>query len=119
MGRRRRQTTEGDLLGGTLDMLILRVLQAGPAHGLFVAQAIERRSDDRLLVEQGSLYPALHRLEARGWIAASWGLSDTNRRARFYRLTPKGRRQLAVETTRWEQLTHAIGRVLRPVAGSE
>jgi transcriptional regulator len=95
-------------------MLILRVLRAGPAHGLFIAQAIERRSDDVLLVEQGSLYPALHRLEERKWIAADWGVSDTNRRARFYRLTPAGKRQLAAEENRWASIVHAIGRVMRP-----
>lgn len=114
MGRRRKKGAEGDLLAGTLDMLILRVLRAGPAHGLFIAQAIERRSDDVLLVEQGSLYPALHRLEERKWIAADWGVSDTNRRARFYRLTPAGKRQLAAEENRWASIVHAIGRVMRP-----
>jgi PadR family transcriptional regulator len=113
MGRRRKAGGEGDLMAGTLDMLILRILRAGPAHGLFIAQAIERRSDDVLLVEQGSLYPALHRIEERGWIAADWGVSDSGRRARFYRLTAKGRRQLEAETDRWETLVHAIGRVMR------
>jgi len=116
MGRRRREPGEGDMLAGTLDMLILRVLQAGPAHGLFIAQNIERRSDDVLLVEQGSLYPALHRLEARGWITAYWGTSDSNRRARFYRLTSVGRKQLAVESSRWESLVRAVGRVMHPSA---
>jgi transcriptional regulator len=114
MGRRREAGAERDLMGGTLDMLILRVLRAGPAHGLFIAQQIERRSDDVLLVEQGSLYPALHRLEERRWIAAEWGVSDTNRKARFYRLTPAGRKQLAAEENRWATLVHAIGRVMRP-----
>ncbi len=95
-------------------MLILRMLQAGPAHGLQIAQDIERRSDDVLLVEQGSLYPALHRLEDRGWIASSWGVSDTNRRARFYRLTPKGKKQLVTESSRWESLTRAVARAMRP-----
>jgi transcriptional regulator len=101
-------------MAGTLDMLILQILRAGPAHGLFVAQAIERRSDDVLLVEQGSLYPALHRLEQRKWIAAEWGVSDSNRRARFYRLTPAGRRQLMAEESRWRSMVQAIGRVMRP-----
>lgn len=114
MGRRRRATGQGDLIAGTLDMLILRTLQAGPAHGLFIAQSIERRSADVLLVEQGSLYPALHRLEERGWIAAYWGTSDTNRRARFYKLTAKGRRELLMETSRWESLVQAVGCVMRP-----
>jgi len=114
MGRRRKTAGEGDLIAGTLDMLILRTLQAGPAHGLFIAQSIERRSDDVLLVEQGSLYPALHRLEERGWIAAYWGTSESNRRARFYRLTPRGRKQLRAEASRWESLVQAVGRVMRP-----
>lgn len=114
MRRRQDPRAERDLLAGTLDMLILRMLQAGPAHGLQIAQDIERRSDDVLLVEQGSLYPALHRLEERGWIASSWGVSDTNRRARFYRLTPKGKRQLVTESSRWESLTRAVARAMRP-----
>jgi PadR family transcriptional regulator, regulatory protein PadR len=95
-------------------MLILRMLQAGPAHGLQIAQDIERRSDNVLLVEQGSLYPALHRLEARGWIASDWGISDTNRRARFYQLTRKGRTQLTTESGRWDTLTQAVARAMRP-----
>lgn len=112
--RRRTGQTDRDLLAGSLDMLILQTLRAGAAHGLQIAQAIERQSEDVLLIEQGSLYPALHRLEIRGWIASEWGTSDTNRRARFYRLTPKGRKQLAAEATRWEVLTQAIARVMRP-----
>jgi len=107
---------EGDLLAGTLDMLILRILQAGAAHGLEIAQRIQRQSDEVLLVEQGSLYPALHRLEERGWISPFWGTSDTNRRARFYRLTARGRKRLLAETSRWESLARAVGRVLRPVS---
>lgn len=114
MRRRAGATGERDLLGGTLDMLILRTLQMGAAHGLQIAQAIEQRSDAVLLVEQGSLYPALHRLEARGWIASGWGLSDTNRRARFYTLTAKGRRQLENEASRWQSLADAVARVMRP-----
>jgi PadR family transcriptional regulator, regulatory protein PadR len=102
------------MLAGTLDMLILRIVQGGPVHGLDIAQRIERQSDDVLLVEQGSLYPALHRLEERGWIAAEWGTSETNRRARFYRLTSKGRKHLTAETTRWASLVRAVGRVLTP-----
>ena len=101
MGRRRNAQAERDLLAGTLEMLILRMLQAGIAHGLQIAQEIERRSDDVLLVEQGSLYPALHRLEERGWITSAWGVSDTNRKARYYQLTPAGRKQLATESSRW------------------
>ncbi len=96
-------------------MLILRMLQAGPAHGLQIAQEIERRSDDVLLVEQGSLYPALHRLEERGWIASAWGVSDTNRKARYYQLTSIGKKQLATESSRWETLTRAVARAMRPV----
>ena len=110
--RRRKQEQGGDMLAGTLDLLILRTLLAGSAHGLNIAESIEVRSEDALLVEQGSLYPALHRLEERGWIASFWGTSDTNRRARYYRLTPKGRRKLLTETSRWEHLARAVGRVL-------
>ena len=99
---------------GTLDLLILRTLQAGPAHGHAIAKAIERNSEDVLLVEQGSLYPALHRLIQRRWIAVEDGVSENNRKAKFYRLTPAGRKQLAVETSKWDALAAAIGRILRP-----
>ncbi len=102
------------LLQGTLDLLILRVLQSRPAHGHAVASAIRHSSEDVFLVEEGSLYPGLHRLLKRGWITSESGLSENNRKARFYRLTPKGRKQLLVETTKWEKLTRAIARVLRP-----
>ncbi|HUG54462.1 MAG TPA: PadR family transcriptional regulator [Vicinamibacteria bacterium] len=104
----------GELLQGTLDLLVLKTLALGPAHGHTVAHVIERRSDDVLQVEHGSLYPALHRLEDRGWIASFWGTSENNRRARYYRLTPQGRRQLAEQTSRWDDLVRAIERVLRP-----
>jgi transcriptional regulator len=104
----------GDLLLGTLDLLVLRTLQLGAAHGYEIAQAIERRSEDVLQVEQGSLYPALHRLEDRGWIASFWGTSENNRRARYYRLTAAGRRRLAAERARWDELTRAVARVLAP-----
>jgi transcriptional regulator len=104
-----------ELLQGTLDLLILRTLRIGPAHGHEIAKAIEQSSDDVLRVEQGSLYPALHRLIKRGWIDFEHGTSDNNRRAKYYRLTPKGRRQLAVETSKWETLARAIARVLKPV----
>jgi PadR family transcriptional regulator, regulatory protein PadR len=103
-----------ELLQGTLDMLILRTLRRGPAHGHAIAKNIERNSDEVLQVEQGSLYPALHRLIQRGWISAEEGVSENNRRAKFYRLTAKGRKQLAVETTKWDRLARAIGAVLRP-----
>jgi transcriptional regulator len=111
---RRTRSTQGDMLQGTLDLLVLRTLVLGPAHGHAIAHAIERGSDSVLQVEHGSLYPALHRLEDRGLIASFWGTSENNRRARYYRLTPAGKTQLAHETSRWEQLVHAIGRVLRP-----
>ena len=103
-----------ELLQGTLDLLILRTLQLGPAHGYAIAKAIEFRSDEVLQVEQGSLYPALHRLIKRGWISAEEGTSENNRRAKFYNLTAKGRRQLAVETGKWDKLAGAIARILRP-----
>ena len=104
-----------ELLQGTLDLLILRTLQLGPAHGHAIARAIELKSDDVLQVEQGSLYPALHRLIQRGWISVKEGTSENNRRAKFYRLTAKGRRQLTVETSKWDRLANAIARILRPV----
>jgi PadR family transcriptional regulator len=103
-----------ELLQGTLDLLILRTLLLGPAHGHAIAKAIEFNSDDVLQVEQGSLYPALHRLIKRGWISFEDGTSENNRRAKFYRLTPKGRRQLAAETSKWDTLAAAIARILRP-----
>jgi transcriptional regulator len=103
-----------ELLQGTLDLLILRTLRFGPAHGHAVAKAIEHGSDDVLQVEQGSLYPALHRLIKRGWITFEDGTSENNRRAKFYRLTAKGRKQLEVETSKWETLARAVGRILRP-----
>jgi PadR family transcriptional regulator, regulatory protein PadR len=107
-----------EFLQGTLDMLVLRTLALGPAHGHAIAHAIERNSDDVLQVEQGSLYPALHRLIRRGWIEAEHGLSENNRRAKFYRLTPQGRSQLTAETSKWQKFAAAIARVMRP-AGSE
>jgi transcriptional regulator len=103
-------------LQGTLDLLILRTLLFRPAHGHAIAKAIERNSEDVLQVEQGSLYPALHRLTNRGWISVEDGTSENNRRAKFYRLTPKGRRQLQVETNKWDRLAGAIARILRPTS---
>ena len=103
-----------ELLQGTLDLLILRTLLLGPAHGHAIAKAIEFRSDNVLQVEQGSLYPALHRLIKRGWISVESGTSENNRRAKFYRMTRKGRRQLERETSKWDRLARAIGRILRP-----
>lgn len=104
-----------ELLQGTLDLLILRTLLPGPAHGHAVAKHIQRTSEDLLQVETGSLYPALHRLEAKGWIAASWDLSDKGKRAKYYRLTPLGRKQLAAEESKWQVLTRAIALILSPV----
>src|SRR5215467_8342617 len=98
-----------ELLQGTLDLLILRTLLAGPAHGHAIAKHIQRTSEDLLQVETGSLYPALHRLEAKGWIAASWELSEKRKRARFYRLTPQGRKQLIEEQSKWEMFSRAMG----------
>jgi transcriptional regulator len=117
MPRKGSPPLEGELIQGTLDLLILRTLAPGPAHGHTIAHAIERRSDEVLQVEHGSLYPALHRLQDRGWITSSWGTSENNRRARFYRLTPAGRRHLVSQTSRWAELVRAIDRVLRPASG--
>ena len=111
-----RERTE--LLQGTLDLLILRTLLLGPVHGHAIAKAIEFNSEDVLQVEQGSLYPALHRLIKRRWISAEAGTSENNRRAKFYKLTPKGRRQLTLEIRKWDKLAQAIARILRP-AGQE
>jgi PadR family transcriptional regulator PadR len=104
------------LLQGTLDLLILRTLILGPQHGQGIAAAIELSSHDELLVEHGALYPALQRLEERGWISARWGTSANNRKARFYSLTAAGRKQLVKETNKWKRLAAAIGRVLEPGA---
>jgi PadR family transcriptional regulator PadR len=114
MPKRNAPPLEGEMLQGTLDMLVLRTLSLGPAHGHTIAYAIERGSEDVLEVEHGSLYPALHRLEDRGWIASFWGTSENNRKARYYRLTPAGRKQLAAQTSRWDELVRAINRILRP-----
>ena len=103
-----------EFLQGTLDVLILRTLLAEPQHGHAIAKHIQRTSEDLLQVETGSLYPALHRLEAKGWVAASWELSDKGKRARYYRLTPSGRKQLAEEQSKWEAFSRAMGLVLRP-----
>ncbi len=107
-----RSNKEQELLLGTLDMLILQTLVMGPAHGHTIAHIIEHTSDQVLQIEQGSLYPALHRLEDRGWVSSCWGASENNRRARFYRLTAAGRKHLHQQTHRWRTMVHAIGSVL-------
>src|SRR3954471_5852514 len=104
MPKKQTKASQTEILQGTLDMLILQTLTPGAAHGHTIAHAIERRSEDVLLVEHGSLYPALHRLELRGWIASFWGTSENNRKARYYRLTAAGRKQLNVEMSRWERV---------------
>ena len=116
--RKTRPDARGDMLQGTLDMLILRTLLTGPAHGHTVASVIEKSSDDVLQVEHGSLYPALHRLEDLGLIAAFWGTSENNRKARYYRLTPAGKQQLGARTSRWEALVAAVNQVLKPAPES-
>ena len=114
MSRRKTNSARGEMLQGTLDMLILRSLILGPAHGHTIALLIEQSSEDVLLVEHGSLYPALHRLEDQGLIVSFWGTSENNRKAKYYRVTPEGRRHLIEERNRWESLVQAVGRVLGP-----
>jgi PadR family transcriptional regulator PadR len=104
-----------ELLRGTLDLLILRTLLPGPTHGHAIAKHIQRTSEDLLQVETGSLYPALYRLEAKGWIAASWEMSEKGKRARYYRITPKGRRQLTSEQSKWDAFARAMGLLLKPL----
>jgi PadR family transcriptional regulator, regulatory protein PadR len=113
MPKKPSRQTKIDLLQGTLDMLILRTLLFGAKHGHSIAHSIEHTSGEALKLDHGSLYPALQRLERRGWITASWGTSENNRRARYYRLTRVGRKQLTAETTKWERLTEAIASILR------
>ena len=105
---------QGEMLQGTLDMLVLKTLAPGAAHGHTIAKIIERGSGDFLQVEQGSLYPALYRLEERGWIASFWGSTENNRKAKYYRLTPAGRKQLIEQTSRWDSLVRAIGQIMHP-----
>jgi PadR family transcriptional regulator, regulatory protein PadR len=111
---RQKPPSRVELLQGTLDLLILNTLLAGPTHGHAIAKHIQRTSEDLLQVETGSLYPALHRLEAKGWVAASWNLSDKGKRARYYRLTPLGRKQLATEQSKWRAFARAMGLILDP-----
>jgi PadR family transcriptional regulator PadR len=114
MARKSRSDARGDMLQGTMDMLILKTLLLGPAHGHTIAHAIERTSEDILQVEHGSLYPALHRLEHSGVIASFWGTSENNRKAKYYRITAAGRKHLLNERSRWESLVAAVTRVLGP-----
>jgi PadR family transcriptional regulator len=108
-----------ELLQGTLDMLVLRTLQWGPRHGHGIGQAISQQSDDLLKVETGSLYPALHRLEKRGWLSSKWGISEANHKAKYYELTAAGKEQLLRERDRWSQLVSVIGRIMNPAASEE
>jgi len=112
MSTRNPESGRVPLLQGTLDLLILRTLLFGKQHGQGIARAIQATSEDELLVDHGSLYPALQRLEAKGWVQAEWGTSESNRKARYYRLTPSGKKQLTSETKQWERLAAAVGRIL-------
>jgi transcriptional regulator len=115
----KKNQSNSEMLKGTLDMMVLRTLVSGDAHGHTIAKAIEHTSEDLLQVEQGSLYPALHRLEDRKWLSSYWGASENNRKAKYYRLTPEGRRQLVRETSRWRQMTRAIGLVMGEEGGAQ
>ena len=114
MPKRESYRSQIELLQGTLDMLILRTLQWGPQHGHGIGQAIRSSSDEALQIEHGSLYPALHRLEKAGWLAAEWKTSEANRRAKYYRVTPAGRKQLVHEQNKWNETVKTIARVMRP-----
>jgi PadR family transcriptional regulator PadR len=115
MAKRESYKNRIELIQGTLDLLILQTLQWGPEHGHGIGLAIRSRSEDALQVEHGSLYPALHRLERQGWLASEWKVSDGNRRAKFYKLTPRGRKQLAEEQSKWKQLVRAVARTMKPI----
>jgi len=117
MAKREPYRNQVELLQGTLDMMILRTLQWGPQHGHGIGQAIRLKSDDALQIEHGSLYPAFHRLEQQGWLASEWKLSEANRRAKYYKLTPAGKRQLAREQSKWEAVVRTVARVMRPSEG--
>lgn len=112
---RKESPLHSEILQGTLDMLVLKTLLLGPAHGYTIAHSIEQGSEEVLQIEHGSLYPALHRLQNRGWVASFWGTSDNNRRAKYYRLTPKGKKQLVAQSSRWDAVVRAIGRIMNPV----
>ena len=118
MGRLRREPRV-EVMRGTLDLMILRTLLPGPSHGHAIAKHIQRTTDDLLQVETGSLYPALYRLEADGYVAATWDKSEKGKRARYYRMTPKGRKQLAAEQSKWDSLVRAMGNLLKPIAGED
>jgi transcriptional regulator len=113
-GKTREASERGDLLRGALEMLILRTLEGAPMHGFGITEAIRDTSDGVLAIDEGSMYPALYRMQSRGWIAAEWGRSENNRRAKFYSLTEEGRRQLVAASERWGQFASAIGRVMGP-----
>jgi transcriptional regulator len=115
----KKNQSNSEMLKGTLDMMVLRTLVSGGAHGHTIAKVIEHTSEDLLQVEQGSLYPALHRLEDRKWLSSYWGASENNRKAKYYRLTAEGRRQLVRETSRWRQMTRAIGLVMGEEGGAQ
>jgi transcriptional regulator len=114
-----RESTQAALLQGTLDVIVLKILALGPAHGQTIAKIIEKRSEEVLQVEQGSLYPALYRLEDRGWITSFWSTTDSKRKAKFYRLTATGRTQLVVQTSGWDRIARAIGHILHPAEDPE
>jgi PadR family transcriptional regulator PadR len=116
---RKKDDSSGEMLKGTLDMMILRTLVTADAHGHTIAKVIERTSEDVLDVEQGSLYPALHRLEDRGWVTSYWGASENNRKAKFYRLTAMGKKQLKLQANRWREMARAIGLVMGETAWSD
>ena len=115
MSKPSKDTARAGLVQGTLDLLILQTLQWGPQHGHGIGQAIRICSDDVLQIEHGSLYPALHRLESRGWLASEWKMSEANRRAKYYKLTPQGRKQLLEEQSKWKQLVRAVARTMKPI----
>jgi PadR family transcriptional regulator PadR len=117
MPKKKKSLAQSEMLQGTLDMLILQTLILGPAHGHTIAHTIENGSDSFLQVEHGSLYPALHRLEDRGWIASFWGTSENNRKARYYRLTAVGRKELEQQSNRWKRLVRAIAGIMQPAKG--